>query len=78
MYGHTSIVAYNGVGQVIIMIIIKNNNNNDNNNDNNNNDDSYNSTVKPVLKATCIKQSPAIKATISDLIKGNEVEIYLY
>ena len=35
-------------------------------------------TVKPVLKATCIKQSPAFKATILDPIKGKEVEIYRY
>ena len=36
------------------------------------------STGKPVLKATCIKQSPAFKGTISDPIEGKEVEFYLY
>ena len=35
-------------------------------------------TVKPVLKATCISNHLPLKATNSDPIKGNEVEIYLY
>ena len=31
---------------------------------------------QPVLKVTCINQSPALKATISDPIKGKEEEMY--
>ena len=38
---------------------------------------SYEYTVKPVLKATCIKQSPILKCHISDPIKDKDMEIYL-
>ena len=35
-------------------------------------------TVKPVLMAICIKQSPLLKATLSDPTEFKEAEIYLY